>query len=167
MATGTPKPIVPSPPEVRKVLDAENGLVKWQKRDLRLGVFLTPSIFKAAANVIPLVSLQSVEQQKIIFHEGIRSRYPELTQAPDLRSVVTLTLLDKRTGQIIGQTAALPMPRRAGAKDILNVDVRSRSITVSAGSARFRFPVQQRQKVQGKQNDHLEEQPTVGKNKDR
>jgi outer membrane protein assembly factor BamB len=131
------------------VIELESGLIVWQKRDLPPDTYLQPKIFKDSSNAVPLVTMQRKDQQPIVFPAEVRNRYPELSQAPDLRGAVRLTVLDKRTGEPIGESVALPIPRQSAADRILNVDIYPGFIGVEAGAARFHFPVGQLQQEQG------------------
>lgn len=109
-----------------------DGEVMWSHAGIGEQTSLTPALFAAAANVIPLVESKTTGEQARV---NPNSTFP-------LRGVVQkleLRLLDKKTGHLVGSEASVELPNMRGEPQFLSVDVWPGCVSVFAGAVHMQF----------------------------
>jgi hypothetical protein len=110
---------------VLAAVQAPSGKILWNRKGIEARPYLSADMLRASSNAIPLAILTPAGGDERQARAGRLS----------------LTLLDKRTGQPIGETVTADVPNTSKAHAILDVQVRPGQIIVMAGSSRIRVPV--------------------------
>ncbi|HOB73352.1 MAG TPA: PQQ-binding-like beta-propeller repeat protein [Phycisphaerae bacterium] len=109
-----------------------DATVLWSRDDLGPRTHLNQEVLGSAVNVIPVAVLTTANERPRQFQAG-RPR-------TDRSAWLELTLLDKATGQKVGESISAPVDPEAGAARVLSVRVRPGEVQVTVGEAWMRFP---------------------------
>lgn len=110
-------------------VDMTTGDILWRQGGLGARTHLTEEIMQAAANAIPIA-----EFKPPAVNNAVQSN-------ERLDGEIKLTLLDRKTGAVMGRTVKAAVPGNASAREVLDVEVRPGRILVMVGAAVVEFPV--------------------------
>lgn len=112
-------------------LRVQDRSLLWSKDDLGAWTSLNQDVLECATNVIPLAGLV-VEGRS----QSLSANTPRATST----TKVSLSLVDKATGNRVGQVIEVPLDSEAGSSRALSLAVHPGQVQVTVGAARWRFP---------------------------
>ncbi len=110
----------------------DTGAVLWQQGNLGPRTFLTDELLRVSSNAIPVAAFLQGGSREL---SGARA---DVTST--LNGGVELRLLDRRTGQLIGEKMIVPLTADSTARQIADVQVWPGQVMVVAGNSYIRFP---------------------------
>ncbi len=119
----------------------QDNRILWQRRDIGARAYLPGDVLRVSSNAIPVaVFTPSTRRQA---EATARSSRGSTTRADGkmVAGMVELSIVDKATGETVGETVAAPVPKGAGAYRILDVAVWPGQVIVTVGSSVLRFPI--------------------------
>jgi hypothetical protein len=124
-------------------VDVRSGRVIWL-RDGFAGAarHMTPDLFTTATNVIPVIQFVSAGRD----------------EQNELSGRVVLVMIDKKTGEPVGEERSKQISREANAQLILNVQIWADKIMVMTGSSVVVYPLEEKQP--SRQRTRHDRQPT-------
>lgn len=117
----------------------EDGTILWQRSDVGPGTFLTADVLRMSSNAIPLATLVPGSVPSGISLSSAIGSQPE-TGHPTGR--VEMSLLDKATGNEIGQPVNRLLPTGVRGTPILDVSIWAGEIIVRMTASELRFGVE-------------------------
>src|SRR5205823_6621295 len=109
-------------------VELNTGRVIWQKDNLEARTFLSDELLRCSSNAIPLVALLPQGTRN-----GLAPR-SDVVATPTTGSI-EMTVVDKKTGQTIGEPIETSLGTDTGASRIQNVEVWPGRILVVSGSS--------------------------------
>ena len=120
-------------------ITVQDNRILWQRSEIGARAHLTGELLRVSSDAIPVAVFRPTARQvgEPLGAPGQRNRGGETGTI----GLVELTIVDKATGETIGETVAALVPGGTRANRILDVQVWRGQVVVTAGSRTLRFPV--------------------------